>query len=208
MNDSLCKEVLKKNLLFTSDDIKKLEIFAELVLNFNKNYNIISQSSESIIWSRHILDSAQITKFIDFKSNSSLADLGSGAGFPGIVLSIFNKTKDFHVKLYEKSPVKCQFLRDSLKKLSIEAEVLESNIKNEQLHYHKSYATKANQKRIDLINVDDKGIKITISFHKKNYELIGWKIVDQFQNEIFFSLKIQDVNIKVKNNFFKIPPVS
>ena len=61
---------------------------------------------------------------------------------------------------------------------------------------------------IDLINVDDKGIKITISFHKKNYELIGWKIVDQFQNEIFFSLKIQDVNIKVKNNFFKIPPVS
>ena len=58
---------------------------------------------------RHILDSAQLVKFIDFKSGS-LADLGTGAGFPGVVIAIFNENKDFHVKLYEKSPVKRNFL--------------------------------------------------------------------------------------------------
>ena len=39
-----------------------------------------------------------------------LADLGTGAGFPGLVVEIFNKNKAFHVKLYEKSPVKRRFL--------------------------------------------------------------------------------------------------
>jgi 16S rRNA (guanine527-N7)-methyltransferase len=49
-----------------------------------------------------------------------LSDLGSGAGFPGLILALFNKNKDFHVKLYEKSPVKRAFLEDISKKLSID----------------------------------------------------------------------------------------
>jgi len=199
MNDSLCKEVLKKNLLFTSDDIKKLEIFAELVLNFNKNYNIISQSSESIIWSRHILDSAQITKFIDFKSNSSLADLGSGAGFPGIVLSIFNKTKDFHVKLYEKSPVKCQFLRDSLKKLSIEAEVLESNIKNEQLS-SEYIVSRAFKKFSELMKIsreiEEKPFKMIIMQGKSAQEEVN-KALKEYKFEYKLENSITDKDSKI-----------
>ena len=63
-----------------------------------------------------------MVKFIDFASNS-LADLGSGAGFPGLVVEIFNKNKDFHVKLYEKSPVKRQFLSKVIKELDLNAEV-------------------------------------------------------------------------------------
>ena len=73
---------------------------------------------------RHILDSAQLVKFIDF-SKSSLSDLGSGAGFPGLILALFNTNKDFHVKLYEKSPVKRAFLEDVSKKLSVKVQYLE-----------------------------------------------------------------------------------
>ena len=72
---------------------------------------------------RHILDSAQLVKFIDF-SLKSLADLGTGAGFPGLVLEIFNTNKDFHVKLYEKSPVKRRFLKSVIEELDLKAEVL------------------------------------------------------------------------------------
>ena len=61
-------------------------------------------------------------KFIDFNSNS-MADLGTGAGFPGLVVEIFNKNKAFHVKLYEKSPVKRKFLKSAIKELSLNAEV-------------------------------------------------------------------------------------
>ena len=64
-----------------------------------------------------------MVKFIDFNLNS-VADLGTGAGFPGLVVEIFNKNKAFHVKLYEKSPVKRRFLTGVIKKLSLNAEVL------------------------------------------------------------------------------------
>ena len=114
--------ILKKDLNFDNRSILKLKKFADLVLSENKNHNLIAKSTESSIWERHILDSAQLVKFIDFKS-LSLADLGSGAGFPGLVIDIYNKNKDFHVKLYEKSPVKRQFLMRVIKELDLKAEV-------------------------------------------------------------------------------------
>ena len=114
--------ILKKDLNFDDSSIQKLRKFADLVLSENKNHNLIAKSTESSIWYRHILDSAQLVKFIDFKS-LSLADLGSGAGFPGLVIEIFNKNKDFHVKLYEKSSVKRQFLIKVINELNLNAKV-------------------------------------------------------------------------------------
>ena len=105
------KEILLKKLKFTHQDIEKLNKFHDELLKYNKKYNLISKSTEDEIWSRHILDSAQIVNFIDFKQSYSLSDLGTGAGFPGIVLAIFNKNNKFHVKLYEKSKVKCNFIK-------------------------------------------------------------------------------------------------
>ena len=115
--------ILKKSLNFSDHSIQKLKKFTNLVLKENQNYNLIAKSTENQIWHRHILDSAQLVKFIDFKLKS-LADLGSGAGFPGLVVEIFNKNKAFHVKLYEKSPVKRRFLTAVIKELSLNAEVL------------------------------------------------------------------------------------
>ena len=116
-------KILKKDLNFNDGAIEKLKKFAELVLGENKNHNLIAKSTEASIWDRHILDSAQLVKFIDFNAGS-LADLGSGAGFPGLIIEIFNKNKDFHVKLYEKSSVKRQFLINVIKKLDLNAEIL------------------------------------------------------------------------------------
>ena len=122
MQQSEVINILKKDLNFTDQSIEKLKKFKELVINENKKHNLIAKSTENSIWGRHILDSAQLVKFIDFKSHI-LADLGSGAGFPGIVIEIFNKYKDFHVKLYEKSPIKREFLSQVIKKLELKAEV-------------------------------------------------------------------------------------
>jgi 16S rRNA (guanine527-N7)-methyltransferase len=110
MNNAKVKNELKNNLKFTNEDVEKLQVFHDELLNFNKKYNLISKSTEDHIWHRHILDSAQLVKYIDFNSNKSISDMGSGAGFPGVVMAIFNKNPSFHVKLYEKSPVKCDFL--------------------------------------------------------------------------------------------------
>ena len=121
--------ILKKRLNFSDHSIEKLKKFTNLVLEENKNYNLIAKSTENQIWHRHILDSAQLVKFIDFNLNS-LSDLGTGAGFPGLIVEIFNKNKAFHVKLYEKSNVKRRFLKSVIQELSLNAEVL-GDIRNE-----------------------------------------------------------------------------
>ena len=115
--------ILKNSLNFSDHSIEKLKKFTNLVLKENQNYNLIAKSTENQIWHRHILDSAQVVKFIDFNVNSA-ADLGTGAGFPGLVVELFNKNKAFHVKLYEKSQVKRRFLTGVIKELSLNAEVL------------------------------------------------------------------------------------
>ena len=115
--------LLKNQFNFNSESISDIKIFVKELINANKKHNFISKSTENVIWHRHILDSAQLVKFIDF-SKGSLSDLGSGAGFPGLILALFSKNSDFHVKLYEKSPVKRAFLNNLSEKLSINVEIL------------------------------------------------------------------------------------
>jgi 16S rRNA (guanine527-N7)-methyltransferase len=122
MQDKEVINILQEQLNFTSKSIATLKIFVDELINANKKHNFISKSTEADIWQRHILDSAQLVKFIDF-SKGSLSDLGSGAGFPGLVLAIFNNNKDFHVKLFEKSPVKRAFLQEISNKLSLKVEI-------------------------------------------------------------------------------------
>ena len=119
------KEVIKiliEKLNFNENSIIKLQKFTKYLLIANKKHNLIAKSTERHVWLRHILDSAQLVKFIDFKK-SSISDLGSGAGFPGIVLAIFNDKINFHVKLYEKSPVKRYFLNKTANDLNLNVSI-------------------------------------------------------------------------------------
>ena len=68
----------------------QLENYIKLLLEWNNKINLIGKSTIDDLWSRHIVDSAQLMKFLseeDLK-NCKCADFGTGAGFPGIVLSI------------------------------------------------------------------------------------------------------------------------
>ena len=122
------KLVLTKNLNFSDKKLELIELFVEEVLNYNQKHNLISRSSEKDIWNRHVLDSAQLVKHIDHKKFNSLADLGTGGGFPGILLSIFySDILTFHVKLYEKSKVKVNFIKSIIKKLGLKKVYLYEN---------------------------------------------------------------------------------
>ena len=97
----------------------------------NEEINLISKESaqENIIRERHIVDSAQTIDFIDFNSNI-VTDIGSGGGFPGIIVSILTKNlkKNIKVNLYEKSHHKSVFLRKISRELKLETEVIQKNI--------------------------------------------------------------------------------
>jgi len=155
-------KLLKSDLKFSESSIGKLRIFVESVIDANKEHNLISKNSENDIWHRHILDSAQLVKFINFK-RGSLSDLGSGAGFPGIVLAIFNRNPDFHVKLYEKSPVKSAFLSKIVKKLDLNAEIY-NNIYDNKIE--SEYLVCRAFKKLDRI------IQVSREIAKKPHKLI------------------------------------
>ena len=120
---------LMKLLQVSRETIDSLNIYETLLLENNRKFNLISKSTEKTLKIRHILDSAQVIDFID-KNTKICADLGTGAGFPGIVLSILFKERKYPIRvdLYEKSPKKCQFLTQVVTKLDLDALVLEKNV--------------------------------------------------------------------------------
>ena len=111
----------------------KIRKYVDLLLKANKKYNLISKTTERIIWLRHILDSAQITKFLDRNQSKIIADFGSGAGLPGIIIALYNDNNRFHVKLYEKSPVKRTFLKKVINELNIHNVEIFGNIYSEKI---------------------------------------------------------------------------
>ncbi len=116
---------LEKKLSFSKNSINKLIIFHENLLKYNLKYNLISKSTEKTAWHRHILDSAQIIKYFGHNAKE-IADFGTGAGFPGVIISIFNEKNKFHVKLYEKSPVKRQFLLNIRDRLNLNYDIIDN----------------------------------------------------------------------------------
>ena len=162
MQENEVISTLQNQLNFSSKNISDVKIFINELLKANKKHNFISKSTENKIWHRHILDSAQLVKFIDF-SKGSLSDLGSGAGFPGLILALFNKNRNFHVKLYEKSPVKRAFLKDVSVRLSLKIEIC-GNIYEECIDT--DYIVSRAFKKLESI------IQVSREIAKKSHKLI------------------------------------
>ena len=125
MNQPQVCSYLTEKLGFRDISVKKLKIFQNSLLDYNSRYNLIAKSTENNIWLRHILDSAQLINYID-KKIENICDFGTGAGFPGLILCIFDLDHKFHVKLYEKSPIKCEFLMKMRDKLDINFQIEEN----------------------------------------------------------------------------------
>lgn len=152
MESERVKNVLLNQLKFTKEDVDRISFFHNELLIYNRKYNLISKSTENNVWDRHILDSAQITKFIDIKSSGIISDLGSGGGFPGIIIAIFTQKNDFHVKLYEKSSVKRIFLQSIIDKMKLNAEVVD-NIKLFSNLYSKYIVCRAFKKIPEILTI-------------------------------------------------------
>ena len=118
------------------ETIRSLNIYENILINVNKKFNLIGNSTIDQIWTRHFLDSFQVIDFID-KNDKSLIDLGSGAGFPGLVMAIAAKDRKFplRVKLFEKSPKKAIFLNEVIDQLSLEVEVYQKNVLEERVTF-------------------------------------------------------------------------
>ena len=100
---------------FKEEEKNKINIFINLALEFNKTHNIFSRKEHDEVYKKDILDCEPLVKRI--KNNTKILDLGSGGGFPGILLAI-TKPKS-QISLIESSSKKCFFLRSVADKLTL-----------------------------------------------------------------------------------------
>lgn len=114
------KELKKMNITLTAKQLDQLEKYYEILVIENEKYNLTAITRKEDVYLKHFYDSLTLTKIIDL-NNQSLCDIGTGAGFPGIVLKIVYPT--LKVTLLDATEKKCKFLQkviDNLKLKDIE----------------------------------------------------------------------------------------
>ncbi len=160
------------------------ENYVSLIMQKNEKINIISKktSSKKAIIERHIIDSAQIIDFVDLNCNTT-TDLGSGGGFPGIIIAIMlkNINSSINVHLYEKSYHKSHFLKEVSNKLDLNTKVFQKNIfeiKNLETGTIMSRAFKPMPTVLDLVYENYFKYKNLIFFMGKS----GKKIFEDLKN--------------------------
>jgi len=111
------------------ETISSLNYYEKILIKSNKNLNLVGESTLESIWNRHFLDCFQVIDFID-KSDKDIIDLGSGAGFPGLVLAIAAKERNLNIKikLIEKSKKKINFLKSVINDLGLKVETINKNV--------------------------------------------------------------------------------
>jgi len=110
------------------ETIERLELYVYELIRWQDKINLVGPETLQQVWRRHILDSAQLTDFIPGDARRIL-DLGSGAGFPGMVLAILmNHVSDLEVILVESHVRKSAFLRHILALTGVKATILNQRI--------------------------------------------------------------------------------
>jgi 16S rRNA (guanine527-N7)-methyltransferase len=110
------------------ETLGRLKLYVNLLGDWNARMNLVSAKSLGDVWRRHVWDSAQLMAFIPTEAKS-LVDLGSGAGFPGLVLAILLAERGgFRTVLYEAILKKCRFLEEVARRVGVEVEIRTARI--------------------------------------------------------------------------------
>ncbi|MCV2867294.1 16S rRNA (guanine(527)-N(7))-methyltransferase RsmG [Defluviimonas sp. WL0002] len=113
------------------ETLERLTAFSALLDRWNPAINLVSAATLKQVWTRHFLDSAQILDLTNIRSGL-WADLGSGGGFPGLVLAILaaEERPDLHFTLVESDQRKAAFLTTAARSLAVSARVLSDRIEH------------------------------------------------------------------------------
>ena len=118
-----------KRLNVSRETLKGFYEYKTLLSKWNEKINLVSKNTLVDIWERHFLDSGQIIKHVE-ASGKRWEDVGSGAGFPGLVVALLLRDRkiDCNLVLVEKNPKKGFFLKEVIRKLKLNVKVVNDNI--------------------------------------------------------------------------------
>lgn len=114
--EQFIKELNKLDITITKEQLNQLSIYYNILLEENKKYNLTAITSEQDVYLKHFYDSLTIVKSVKL-TNQYICDIGTGAGFPGMVIKIlFPNTK---IDLLDSTSKKCYFLNLVINKLNL-----------------------------------------------------------------------------------------
>ena len=115
--DEFIQELEKINIIPTNDQLDKLNKYYELLIEYNKVMNLTGITEKNQVYLKHFYDSLTIIKAIDLENYQSFCDMGTGAGFPGLVIKIFYP--ELNVILIDSLNKRINFLNDVIKQLNL-----------------------------------------------------------------------------------------
>ena len=135
------EEIEKLGIEVTDKKLEQLEKYYELLIEYNKVMNLTGITEQDEVYLKHFYDSLTISKIIDLKEENSLCDLGSGAGFPGIVIKIFYP--ELKIVLVDSLKKRINFLNIVIKELGLENIVA--------IHARIEEFAKENEEKFDIV---------------------------------------------------------
>tara|TARA_B100000989_G_C19496784_1_gene452396 strand:- start:262 stop:936 length:675 start_codon:yes stop_codon:yes gene_type:complete len=168
------KEAFRLAYNVSRETMRKFEKYENILKTCQKKFNLIGKSTANKIWSRHFYDSAFSYKVIldivgrDKNKNFDLIDVGSGAGFPGLVIALLcHKSANVSVTLIESNKKKAFFLESVIARLKLDAKVINKRAEEEK-------------KKYDIITSRavaplNKLLKLVCNVSKKNSILLAFK---------------------------------
>jgi 16S rRNA (guanine527-N7)-methyltransferase len=124
IKDLLQNYIKDYKITLTENQYEQFQKYFELLAEWNEKMNLTAITDESGVALKHFTDSLSLLNFVDIPQNSSLADVGTGAGFPGVVLKIARP--DIKITLIDSLNKRLVFLGEVCAQLGIEAELIHS----------------------------------------------------------------------------------
>lgn len=138
----------------TENQYKQFQKYFELLVEWNEKMNLTAITDESGVALKHFADSLSLLNFVDIPQNSTLADVGTGAGFPGVVLKIARP--DIKLTLIDSLNKRLVFLGEVCAQLGIEAELIhsraEDGARDEKLRENFDFAVSRAVARMNVLS--------------------------------------------------------
>ena len=124
--EEFIKELEKLNVEVSNEKLNKLEDYLNFLLEYNTHTNLTAIKNKEEIYLKHFYDSLTICRVYDLSKVNNLIDIGTGAGFPGMIIKIF--FPNISVTLLDSNNKKTKFLSELSKKLNIKVEIINDRV--------------------------------------------------------------------------------
>ena len=222
-NEDFINELAKINITLTEIQLKQLHTYCDFLIEYNAHTNLTAIKKESDVYLKHFYDSLTVSKAIDFKTINNVLDIGTGAGFPGMILKIVYP--HLNITLLDSNNKKTEFLKELANKLNIQINIIYDRAENYILNNRETYDLVVSRAvanlqvltEISLPFVKVNGLFIAMKANADNelhtslpcIKMCGGELIDT----IYFKLPIEESErtliiikkIKVTNNLYPRP---